>query len=144
MINTSTNKKVIVSLTFLLSIPFFSLGQSTLEALRNLPIPKYIMVYSERFIKEDQAGYYFIIDEGRKDIKNTLDSVRRNMIISDSGFYLKDRKGLTVSFESPLGFLNHMSLHGWDLICDYSSGTALNNSRDNKELHVFLIRKRIK
>jgi hypothetical protein len=143
MINNSTNKKTIVSFTFLFLIPIFSFGQSTLEALRNISVPKYIMVYSEKYIKDDQAGYYFIIDEGRKDINSTLDSVRKNMIISDSGFYLKDKKGLTVSFESPLGFLNYMSLHGWDLVCDYSSGTALNNSGNNKELYVFLIRKRI-
>ena len=127
-------------------IPLFATSQSTLEALQRYPISKYLMVYSERFIKDDtQSGYYFIIDEGRKDIKNTLDSLKGNMVITDSTFYLKDKKGVTVSFESTIGFLNYMNIYGWEFICNqYPGNGVLMKDIPTKEIYVFLLRKTVK
>jgi hypothetical protein len=137
--------RISFSIIFIFIIPLVASSQSSLEVLRNISIPKYIMVYSERFTKDGKSGYYFIIDEGQKDIKNTLDSVRDNMVITDSSFYLKDKKGLTVSFESSLGFINYMIIHGWELICNNYTGNAV-FIRDTpaKELYGFLLRKRIR
>lgn len=138
--------RVFLSFIFIFFISLFAKSQSTLEKLRSVPVPKYIIVYSERFIKDDnKSGYYFVIDEGYKSIQNTLDSIKGNMVITDSAFYLKDNKGITVSFESPLAFLNYMSLHGWDLICNQDLGIAVvMKANPAKEIYSFLLRRNVK
>ncbi len=140
--------KSIISLFVLVCISVSGRSQVVLETLRDRPETKYLRAYGDRFFNQQKSEYYFIIDDGQKDIESSVDSLIRNLPIQDSSSYLGYRKGGKVSFNSPVDFLTIMYHYGWELVFDQSvqaiensDGSPASNYRRNK-INVFVLKRK--